>query len=167
MLRFLSWDCGHRTLAHAHVTISTNILVEIDDIRILLDKWCKKYAENSNPFVSFLGGDCGPYNELVEILEKAKRIVRTFILFHSVGVTDILNGKKVSDCNEIERTRALHKFLTTGPVSLDELEKVEKTYGGSSTVLVEQQPSKLNTRVRFPSPALVSCCSSVGRALPW
>ena len=34
--------------------------------------------------------------------------------------------------------------------------------------MVEQQPSKLNTRVRFPSPAFPRhcCCSSVGRALP-
>lgn len=146
MLRFLSWDCGHRTLAHAHVTVSTNILIEIDDIQIRLNNWCKKYAENSNPFSLWLnsGGDYAPYNELREILDKANRIMRTFILFHSVGVTDILNGKKVSECNEIERTRALHKFLTTGPVSLEALEKIEKTYGGPlTTVLVEQQPSKV------------------------
>jgi hypothetical protein len=33
--------------------------------------------------------------------------------------------------------------------------------------MVEPQPSKLKTRVRFPSPALGCCCSSVGRARPW
>ena len=150
MLRFLSWDCGHRTLAHSHVTINTRILPEITSIYNQLNAWIDKYAVENNPFTLCLeSGDenYAPIIELRKILDSASRLITTFILFHSVGVDDILNGKKVSDVGEIERTRALHKFLTTGPVSLAAIEKVEKIYGtpgGRNTiVLVEQQPSKV------------------------
>lgn len=161
MRRFLSWDCGNKTLAHAHVSINTMIFVQLQQVQSQIDQWLLKY-EKIDPFGEWMrinranaatisattSGNVSIINtraiaELMQILNYAKSIISSFIAFHSVGVTDILNGKKVADTDEVERTIALHKFLESSTISLASLSREDKIYNHATEILVEHQPSKV------------------------
>jgi hypothetical protein len=159
MHRFLSWDCGNKTLAHAHVSINTMIFVQLQQMQSQIDQWLMKYEKN-DPFGEWMRinranvpvhNGQGPINiintraitELMQILNHARSIISSFIAFHSVGVTDILDGKKVADTDEVERTIALYKFLESSTISLASLSREDKTYNQTTEILVEHQPSRV------------------------
>ena len=142
MLSFLSWDCGNKTLAHAHIIINSKILIEIRKIYSRFDSWHDRYiAPNGPPEFT----DKTAIVEILKIIDDARRVMSTFILFISVGVNDILEGKKVADTDEVQRTVALHKFLVQSPASLETIFAKDKIYSTHTQVLIEHQPSKVGT----------------------
>jgi Poxvirus A22 protein len=147
MRRFLSWDCGNKTLAHAHVTVNTFIFIQIGQFEARLSAWMKKYVyENVNPIEQWIRGGCADTPAMIELfsmLNEIKYAMKTFITFHSVGVNDILEGKKVADTDEVERTVALAKFLEASPVSLQAISREDNIYHFATEVIIEHQPSKV------------------------
>jgi hypothetical protein len=74
-----------------------------------------------------------------------------FITYHSAGAVDVLDGRKVSDCNEIERTCALYKFLVNSPnVSLPNILLIDRD-GYDTNVIIEHQPSKVGSKTNNKS----------------
>lgn len=143
MRRFLSWDCGNKTLAHAHVTINTHILVQIDQIYARLAAWMVKYPDAISQWIRAECVDTPAITELWAILRDGKYMMKSFIVFHSVGVNDILEGRKVADTDEVQRTIALSKFLESSPVSNEKLIHEDTIYHHPTEILVEHQPSKV------------------------
>lgn len=143
MRRFLSWDCGNKTLAHAHVTINTFILVQIDQFYARLASWMTKYPSAITQWIRAECVDTPEMTELAAILREGTFAMKSFIVFHSVGVNDILEGKKVADTDEVQRTIALSKFLESSTVSNTALEREDTIYHHPTEILVEHQPSKV------------------------
>lgn len=143
MRRFLSWDCGNKTLAHAHVTINTFILVQIDQFYSRLTAWIDKYPSGIAEWIRAECVDTPEMTELKMILNDGKYALKSFIVFHSVGVNDILTGRKVADTDEVQRTIALSKFLESSPVSNEKLINEDTIYHTPTEILVEHQPSKV------------------------
>lgn len=144
MRRFLSWDCGNKTLAHAHVTINTSILQYTVQYENRLQEWLVRYPHN--PIEEWIRGDCADtiaMTELFAILRDISAKMKTFITFHSVGVNDILEGRKVADTDEVERTVALSKFLEGSSVDLNSLLREDNIYRLPTEILIEHQPSKV------------------------
>lgn len=137
MLKFLSWDCANRTLAHAHVTINSRIIVDCL-------AWVEKLIQWRR-----VNGKVTPANmeSLQFLLSEYSIITNSFITFHSVDVKDVLEGKKVSDTDEIQRARALHDYLVNSNISIDRLDAVGplNAAGVSTRVLIEQQPTKVKS----------------------
>ena len=71
------------------------------------------------------------HEKLISFETEFKELLKSFIVVHSTGVVDILNGKSISQCNEVERTLALKRYLQTIEISAD------------TTVLVEHQPQRV------------------------
>jgi hypothetical protein len=78
-----------------------------------------------------------------------------FIRFHSAGVKDVLDGKLVSETDEVERTKCLHKFLRASPVSLEKIEYRSDADDGVTNVpvnvIIEHQPSKIGMKTNNKS----------------
>lgn len=136
MLKFLSWDCANRTLAHAHVTVNSRIII---DCCAWLDKLKEWRAKN---------GKVTPDNmeSLLHLVTEMSMILSTFITFHSVDVKDVL-GKKVEETDEISRTRALYEYLSTSNISIDNLDAPSplNAAGVQTRVLIEHQPTKVGS----------------------
>jgi hypothetical protein len=98
-----------------------------------------------NPIVEWMrtGEDSPAMVELFAAINEIKYAIKSFIAFHSVGVADILEGRKVADTDEVQRTIALHKFLAASPVSNDALAREDTIYHYATEILVEHQPSKV------------------------
>lgn len=137
MLKFLSWDCANRTLAHAHVTVNSRIIADCLVWTEKLINW-RRMNEKVTPL---------NMESLQFLLTEYALITNSFITFHSVDVKDVLDGKKVSDTDEIERAKALHDYLVNSNISLDRLDAVGplNAAGVSTRVLIEQQPTKVNS----------------------
>ena len=156
MYRFLSWDCGNKTLAHAHVSINTTILVQLAQVQARMTEWIKIHEKN-DPFGEWIRANAnlgagvttpiitGAIAELQQIITQAKYIISSFIAFHSASVDDILCGKKVADVDEVERTIALSKFLEASSVSKAALLREDTIYHMPTHILIEHQPSKVGT----------------------
>jgi hypothetical protein len=124
MLTFLSWDCANRTLAHAYVTVNSNIIADITSCFTEIDQWLigsKDHAQGK------------------DILRRLNNVLRSFITFHSTSVDDILEGRKVEDVNEVDRSAAFARFLRNSPVSVDKLSP-------DTHVLIEHQPDKIGSQ---------------------
>lgn len=137
---FLSWDCANRTLAWSFITIDTHILSKLsilaDNISELCgDKDLSKVLQQPE-FVE----------DLLFIVGYARMFLREFISYKSIGVRDILKGKKVNETNDIERTVALHSFLT----------QQTELNPGSQTTIIEHQPAKIGTKTNTLSTAVGS-----------
>jgi hypothetical protein len=118
MKTFLSWDCASKTLAHAYITVNTNVFA---DIHALVGALRDAHTTRS-------------IDSQIDIITKMLNILNSAITIHSAGVTDILEGRKVKDVTDIEKTRALRKFLTSRDIG---------TVPAGVTVLIEHQPSKI------------------------
>jgi hypothetical protein len=112
MKTFLSWDCAIRSLAHIHLTVNFDIMQSLYDSALLLSA-------------------ITDINEMTVGIQNMLLQTDQFITIHSLAVKDLLEGKKVADCDEITRTRYLAKHLRELQVDPD------------CKVLIEHQPSRL------------------------
>jgi hypothetical protein len=107
----LSWDCANKTLAWSYFTINLAS--------------CQLAATFEVDARSMRG---------VDLVAKYGSVPH-FITYKSLGVKDILCGKKTKDCSAMERTRALHGFLSKNPI-LGQMPKNTRIY-------IEAQPLKV------------------------
>lgn len=131
MKRFLSWDCANKTLAWVHFTINTNI-----------------HSESHGLMQKIL--DVKTIEEKIKLIAELEKLTKNFVCFHSYGVRDILNGKLVSETSEVDRTKALYKFLTENSVSHNAINKIDAD-GIKTKVLIEHQPSKVGFKTNNKS----------------
>lgn len=144
MRRFLSWDCGNKTLAHAHVSINTTIMIYCAEYETRLRNWIDRHGATA--IAEWIRGECAEtqaMQELFDAIAEMQRAIKSFIAFHSVGVADILDGRKVADTDEVQRTLALVKYLAESPVSNDVLAREDRVYSSGTKILIEHQPSKV------------------------
>lgn len=139
---FLSWDCANRTLAWSLFTIDTHIYSKLsilaDDIALLCAGKDLSAALLNTEFVE----------DLLFIIGYANMFLREFVVYKSLGVRDILKGKKVDETGAIERTCCLHSFL----ISMDELSPVSNY----NAVIIEHQPNKIGAKTNTLSTAVGS-----------
>lgn len=155
--RFLGWDCANKTLAWSYMDIDLHIVKKL--LMITQDM--------ETMFTEYLGVDMysatkGAYRpdfimmlhdpEIIErlgyMLDSMSYFLDNFINYVSAGVADILEGRKIYTVSEIDRTRALHKFLTThGSVSspspgtqviIEHQNKIGGVTNGQSTAVSHQ-----------------------------
>jgi hypothetical protein len=146
--RFLSWDCANKSLAWSFLEIDTRIYSRLwllyDDLVNLIDTQmgagysmqmakgaCTQKIRYDDEFIGLLRG----------ILDSMIYFTDQFVVYLDLGVQDILNGKKVSDTTEIERTRALRDFLVKIPP-------------GQFTTIIEHQPNRIGTKTNNKSSAV-------------
>lgn len=86
-------------------------------------------------YKTFLSWDCAhkslAYSYIRVNVEADKNNANDYIQVISMSVVDLLPGKKMADTDDMERIRALKKFLCEGPVA---------TIEPGTTVLIERQP---------------------------
>lgn len=110
--RFLSWDCANKTLAWAYIEI--NLKLPIQDAPL-----------NDN------------LTNIKQRIDNIMRCLDNVINVISVGSIDLIDGKKIKDVSEIERSRLLYKFLHNSKLfSCDNLPK-------DTTVIIEHQPPRV------------------------
>lgn len=154
MVKFLGWDCAHKSLAWSYVDIDVEIFTKLGLILQLIEEIIRKYlgneyfaklmAKKANPeiFIEALNGDF--LQEMVGALKSAIVALDNFIKIESIGVVDILNGKKVSDFNELERTAIFHRWLLSSDVAIGNIDP-------STHVIIEHQPSKIGMKTNNKS----------------
>ena len=117
---FLGLDCANKTLAWSHVIIDLNIIQKLE----ILTNYMLKLLNDSCGFDVI--GDLQPKQkdvfrqvlreQMISIdawLDQLQVAMSGFITYNSLGVKDVLNGKKVKDVSEVNRTKMLWEFLTT------------------------------------------------------
>lgn len=111
---FLGWDCANKSLAWTYITINLNIIKEL-------------HAESENIMKALSGNNL--VVDLGNVIRELNRILDTFITFKSTGVVDILDGRKVKDVNDVDRSRALYNFIQSKELNVD----------ASTIVIIERQ----------------------------
>lgn len=117
---FLGWDCANKTLAWSHIKIDLHILskLEAETMQMLaqINDWCgfnvlKDFDKPmADKFHEFMINHVMAINEWLDRLQK---IMDGFIYYNSIGVADVLAGRKVKDVTEIDRVKLLKNYLTT------------------------------------------------------
>jgi hypothetical protein len=141
MRKFIGWDCANKTLAWSYVTIDTDILVKINAqlqvMKAALDVYkatldgptaCNEGPHNYDDFIA----------KIQAAVSNMNVTVGNFIQYHSYGVIDVLNGKKVADTSPVDRTRALWQFLSTHPTI--------SSLAPGTVPIIEYQPPKIGTK---------------------
>lgn len=141
MKRFLSWDCANRTLGWSHVVVDTHIYSKIAIITDDLVDFLKLYMSIPiDPQEFILNLDDDEFrSSLMFYIETLDYFISQFIIFLGAGVDDILEGNKVSETDEITRTRYLRDYLRRHDVSPD------------TRVIIEHQPNKIGTKTNNKS----------------
>ncbi len=141
MKRFLSWDCANRTLGWSHVIVDTHIYSKIAIITDDLVDFLKLYMSLPiDPQEFILNLDDDEFKSMLMFyIEALDYFVSQFITFLGAGVDDILEGNKVSETDEITRTRYLRDYLRGHEVSPD------------TRVIIEHQPNKIGTKTNNKS----------------
>ena len=138
MRRFISFDCGNKTLAWSHVTVNTNILPELEGA-------VKGIARAAAGLRTVVDGDPGAlerdmregHERVMAAIGAARALVREFVTYHDYGVADVLEGRLVENVGEAERAVALARFLRR------RLAHCETAQGNSGPMmaLIEHQPA--------------------------
>lgn len=166
--QFLGWDCANRTLAWSHVYIDTHIYSKMsiitDEFITVIDSYLGSGFSQS--MIRGLTNEQRGHlrlnledNEFLNIikftLETILYFTDNFLQYYSTGVVDVLDGRKVRDTNEIERTHCLHKWLINSPdVSVPRIEQVDETTGYKTKAVIEHQPSKIGAKTNNKSTAV-------------
>jgi len=114
--RFLSWDCANKTLAWSYFEIDTMILSRLFGLNEGL-----KSAHD--------------WAQAAQIIAEMARATSNFLKYISIGVVDILDGAKISDCDEVTRARKLYDFLHKHPQICNPPD--------DTAVVIEHQPPKI------------------------
>ena len=137
--RFLSWDCAHKTLAWAYFDIDLSIYAKLQIIADNLVNTINRYGGmhlfvRSPDFV----------DELSAAVDTITYFLDNFLTILSVGMADVLAGKKINDTTEVERTHALYAFLETH-TELANTRVLERSIADKMhvTTLIEHQPDKM------------------------
>lgn len=145
MQTYLGWDCANKTLAWAQLTINTKICSEVraavDDIVAIYEAAgvrCRVTARRRRlEKISALAAElwhklnADAQMAVIERLLKLSRVMATWITLDDYGVCDVLNGVKVSDASDYDRTVALAAVLQRKPVA------------PNVKVIIEHQPPKI------------------------
>lgn len=159
--RFLGWDCANKTLAWSYFNIDTHIYSKMS---ILCDNLADLVSTYMGPdiLMSLPRGlndsqrehfcevieDPQFMEEFMDIIGAMEYFTDNFITYLSSGVVDVLGGRKVSECDEIERSHALHKFLnSSADVSMSALASTNLPL----RTIIEHQPSKIGTKTNNKS----------------
>lgn len=141
---FLGWDCANKTLAWSYVTIDTHLFAKLKILSDMMSDLMHTWVGNGGSEMLHMNLEDPEFvDELLSIINAANYFVDNFLQYHSAGVADILDGRKVSDTDEIERTRALSSFLNKF-VPID----------ASAIVVIEHQPSKVGAKTNNKSTAV-------------
>lgn len=152
--QFLGWDCANKTLAWSHIIIDTHIYSKIsiivDEFIDILETYLgkdfilKKIVGETRREILRLNLENDEFLDLILFtLNTLLYYTDNFIRFISRGVVDILEGRKVSDVCETDRTKLLAKWLNNSPVAITRLNNL--------TVIIEQQPSKIGAKTNNKS----------------
>ena len=149
MKKFVGWDCANKTLGWAQLEIDLDIRKKMGAHARAIDALVTKKLS-----AGFLRGYRGTAAEraalsaaldddefvgnLSEIVAAARADLRGFIKITSAGVTDILEGRLVSNTSEIERTHALRRFIDAHP-------------GLTGRPVIEHQPPKIGAKTNNKS----------------
>ncbi len=115
--RILSWDCAYKTLGWATITVNTGVRQEV---ATLLDEAERAAAD-------------GDQQARTAALLAARDTLKTWFVIESLGVDDVLGGRKVARVKTVDRARALRDYL------------VKADHKGYDTVLIEGQPPAIST----------------------
>jgi hypothetical protein len=139
---YLSWDCANRSLAYSYISIDTTVVDRlyqtVTDINDLYESYCINTTNcpcDVDEYINILEAN---YNDpeflarLNTLIDSAIAICNSHITYISADVIDLLNGKKIKDTTEIQRTIMLYNWLKDSPVSTD---KIQVEY-----VIIEHQP---------------------------
>lgn len=150
--RFLGWDCANKSLAWSYFDIDVHIYSKMSMLCDEAVNIVKKYNEqNGSTGIKAAMSHPGFLDEFTELLNIMNHFLDNFIKYHSAGAVDVLNGRKVSDCDEIERTASLHKFLVNNPyISTPNIMLMDGD-GTSTDVIIEHQPSKVGNKTNNKS----------------
>jgi hypothetical protein len=141
----ISWDCANKTLAWSHVTINVNIYKDIIGKKHIIEECMVVLFDLSNDLSNELSNEIiqKKISNIREKINEISDLLLNFIVFHSSGVVDMLNGKKLSEVSDIEKTTSLCTFLN----------KNFKTVKPNTYVFIEHQPIKLNFGCNFKNSA--------------
>jgi hypothetical protein len=167
MYRFLSWDCANKTLAYIHLTVDTDILKKlkliVKELNELLSVAISVDFASKFQNAKLQGPDMCIFREklndevftnlFISIILKLNAQAASFITFHTRGVVDILEGKKVNETDEVQRTIALHNFLINSKVSIDAI-NAQDNDGIKTQVIIEHQPSRIGMKTNNKSTAI-------------
>lgn len=165
--QFLGWDCANKTLAWSHISIDIHIYsklsIIIDEFVSIIDDYmgCDfSYAmvnglnDEQRELLSMNLED-PEFCEIVKfVLDTILYFTDNFIIYFSNGVVDILNGKKVSETDELYRTHALYNWLVNSDVELGKIYTIDDFYKRKTTTIIEHQPSKIGTKTNNKSTAV-------------
>ena len=128
LVDFLGWDCANKSLAWTHITINLNIIMELH----AASENITRALAGENPITVIA--------DLKGVVAEMNRIMDTFITFKSTGVVDILNGKKVKDVNDIDRSRALYNFIQSSGLNVP-----------ADTIVIIERQNKIGNVTNAPS----------------
>jgi hypothetical protein len=159
MQKFLSWDCANRSLAWSHLSINTKIYSTISSLADRVPEVCNITTTSFNIIVkdrvqlrkAIIDEKGNIKRGVLELLVELANLAQDFVYYEEAGVADVLNGSKVMDMSEIQRTRALHNFIQQSNV------REETLTPGTQTVIEHQPPSLgqgLKKRVNTKSTAV-------------
>ena len=92
-MKFLGWDCAHKSLAHSYIEID----LTFSELRRILD--------------GYSGGDTVDPDAALKFLRDARAAVHGAFTFHTCNVVDLMPGKKLAEIKEIDRVKLLKKYL--------------------------------------------------------
>src|ERR1700744_2539366 len=144
--KFLGWDCANKTLAWSYFSIDTAFNSKLEavtqKIELLKSEYMRKYGSYT------LALEDENFRDMLKfMIDTVNYLIDNYINFISVGVVDILNGKKICDTTETERAHALYIFLSTHPY----LRQVTDTQ-----VIIERQPRKIGFKTNIDAHCISS-----------
>lgn len=141
MKKYLGWDCAYKSIAWSHISVNTGIYALISEYadKILAEEGIThadlKTRQGIRRAITVHGEGIVLKDSLIKTLMIFNMKLKGFLQFHHIGAEDILNGKKVNETSEIERTHLLYQFLRDSHVAADKI-KDTKT-------IIEHQPPRL------------------------
>lgn len=127
--KFIGWDCAYKSLAWSYITVDTQVYEKLHCMVPYLAQSisCAKAS--------------GDLTDVLRVLNDMLTATR-FVCFISCGVVDCLNGKKISETDEISRTKSIWDFLQSKP---------ELAVPNDCVPIIEHQPSKIGSKTNNKS----------------
>ena len=151
VMKFLSWDCANRTLGWSYVNIDIHIYSKLsiiaDDIKSFMELHFGSVTNSAINLTidsvdfTMMMHDEEFRSQIIFYIELMDYFTLHFIVYESCGVSDVLEGNRVTDTTEIERTRYLRDYLTNEHSSIDP----------DTHVIIEHQPSKIGSKTNNKS----------------
>lgn len=117
----LSFDCAYKSLAFVYATVNI--------------EFAEDFSKKKQDILALANSGGNPA-KIAQLVIEAWQLSKDFINVHKSGVIDVLKGKRLKDVDEVSKANLLKEALE---------ERVGVDLGENAIILIEKQPSAINT----------------------